>query len=189
MAEHRLLGICGALRAASTNRLLLGEAMRLYGPATWQTADLRLPLFDEDLEIAAGIPAEVQRLADQVAAADAVFIATPEYNKSLPGVLKNALDWVSRTTGSPFKGKPVAIASAADGRAGGDRSQFALRLALIAFLPRVVTGPEVMVGNSRAAFGPDGRLLDARYVRALGGLCGELRAEVERGRLPDAHQP
>jgi chromate reductase, NAD(P)H dehydrogenase (quinone) len=136
MAVHRLLGICGALRAASTNRLLLGEAMRLYGPADWETADLRLPLFDEDLEIAEGIPPAVQRLADQVAAADGVFIATPEYNKALPGVLKNALDWVSRTKGSPFRDKPVAIASAADGRAGGDRSQFSLRLALTPFRPR-----------------------------------------------------
>jgi chromate reductase len=182
MAVHRLLGICGALRAASTNRLLLGEAMRLYGPATWQTADLRLPLFDEDLEIAEGIPPAVQHLADQVAAADAVFIATPEYNKALPGVLKNALDWVSRTKGSPFHGKPVAIASAADGRAGGDRSQFSLRLALTPFRPRLITGPEVMVGNSRQAFGPDGRLLDARDGRVLAELCAVLRAEVDRGR-------
>lgn len=182
MSEHRLLGICGALRAASTNRLLLGEARRLYGPAEWEDADLRLPLFDEDLEIAEGIPPSVQRLADQVAAADAVFIATPEYNKSLPGVLKNALDWVSRTKGSPFRGKPVAIASAADGRAGGDRSQFALRLALTPFRPRLVSGPEVMVADSRAAFGPDGRLLDARYVRALTDLCAELRGEIDRGR-------
>lgn len=182
MAEHRLFGICGALRAGSTNRLLLAEAHRLYAPDHWEEADLRLPLFDEDLEIAGGIPPAVQRLADQVAAADAVFIACPEYNKALPGVLKNALDWISRTRGAPLRGKPVAIASAADGRAGGERTQSSLRLCLTAFRPRLLTGPEVMVAQSRQAFGPDGRLLDPKTERLLADLCAALRAEVDRGR-------
>jgi chromate reductase len=71
-----------------------------------------------------GIPAEVQELADQIAAADAVIIAGPEYNKALSGVLKNALDWVSRTKGNPWRDKPVAIMSATGGRAGGERTQF-----------------------------------------------------------------
>ena len=118
MTMLTLLGIPGALRAASTNRLLLAEARRAFGAATQTEADLRLPLYDGDLEDAHGIPPEVQRLADQIAAADAIVIATPEYNKSLPGVLKNALDWVSRTKGGPWRDKPVAIISAADGRGG-----------------------------------------------------------------------
>ncbi len=179
---HRLLGICGALRAASTNRLLLGEARRLYAPEVWEEADLRLPLFDEDLQLSQGIPDGVQRLADRVAAADAVFIATPEYNKALPGVLKNALDWISVTAGAPFRDKPVAIASAADGRAGGERAQFSLRLCLVGFRPRLLQGPEVMVVRSRSAFGPDGRLIDPRTAGLLADLCAGLRQEVERGR-------
>ncbi len=143
-----LLGIPGALRAASTNRLLLAKARRAFGEALQTEANLRLPLYDGDLEDAEGIPAEVRLLADQIAQADAVVIATPEYNKAPPGVLKNALDWVSRTKGSPLQGKPVAIISAAGGRAGGERSQFALRLMLNAFRPRLLAGPEVMVADS-----------------------------------------
>ncbi len=82
MTDLTLLGIPGALRAASTNRLLLAEARRSFGPAVMTEASLRLPLYDGDLEQAQGIPPEVQALADQIRAADAVVIATPEYNKS-----------------------------------------------------------------------------------------------------------
>ena len=178
MGRHRLLGICGALRAASTNRLLLSEARRLFDPEVFVNGSIRLPLFDEDIETGSGIPAEVQELADQIRAADAVVIATPEYNKSIPGGLKNALDWVSRTKGGPWRDKPVAIVSAADGRAGGDRSQFALRLAMVPFRARVLPGPEVMVANSREAFDEAGRLKDARYEKALRELMDLLRAEI-----------
>ncbi|MGL5012398.1 MAG: NADPH-dependent FMN reductase, partial [Paracoccaceae bacterium] len=158
MSDPTVLGICGALRATSTNRLLLAEALRAFGPATQMIADLRLPLFDEDIETTSGIPSEVQRLADQIAAADAIIIACPEYNKALPGVLKNALDWVSRTKGSPWRDKPVAIMSAAEGRAGGERAQFSLRLCLNPFRARVLPGPEVMIAKSRTAFDAAGRL-------------------------------
>ncbi len=175
-----LLGIPGALRAASTNRLLLAEARRAFGEARHTEADLRLPLYDGDLETAEGIPPGVQTLADQIAAADAVVIATPEYNKAPPGVLKNALDWVSRTKGAPFRDKPVAIISAADGRGGGDRSQFALRLMLTPFRPRLLPGPEVMVAESSKAFTPDGRLIDPRYQNALAELMQALRTEASR---------
>ncbi len=175
-----LLGIPGALRTASTNRLLLAEARRAFGEATHTEADLRLPLYDGDLEDAQGIPPEVQTIADQIAAADAVVISTPEYNKAPPGVLKNALDWVSRTKGAPFRDKPVAIISAADGRGGGDRSQFALRLMLTPFRPRLLSGPEVMVADSSHAFTPDGQLIDPRYQKALAELMQSLRAEATR---------
>ena len=180
MTDLTLLGIPGALRAASTNRLLLAEARRGFGPAVMTEANLRLPLYDGDLEDAHGIPPEVQALADQIRAADAVVIATPEYNKSFPGVLKNALDWVSRTKGGPWRDKPVAIISAADGRGGGDRSQFALRLAMVPFRARVLPGPEVMVADASNAFTPDGRLKDERYVGALTELMALLRAEAGR---------
>lgn len=179
MTRPRLLGIAGALRAGSTNRKLVREAARLFGPAEFTEADLRLPLYDGDLE-AEGIPEGVIRLADQIGAADAVVISTPEYNAALPGVLKNALDWVSRTKGAPWADKPVAIVSAAAGRAGGARAQFSLRLAMTPFRPRLLTGPEVMIANSRNAFDEQGRLTDERSVETLGALMTALRAETVR---------
>jgi chromate reductase, NAD(P)H dehydrogenase (quinone) len=180
MAGLSILTICGALRAGSTNALLIGEARRLFGDADFVTGNLRLSLFDEDDEIARGIPADVQRLADQIKAADGVIVSTPEYNKGLSGVLKNALDWVSRTKGGPWRDKPVAILSAADGRGGGDRAQFSLRLCLTPFRPRLITGPEVMIANSRQAFDSDGRLIDPLSVKVLGELMAQLRAEIAR---------
>lgn len=180
MPDHVVLGICGALRRASTNRLLLHEAVRLYAPSRFIEADLRLPLYDGDLEEAEGIPPGVQALADQIGQADAVIIATPEYNKNLPGVLKNALDWVSRTKGGPWRDKPVAILSAAAGRAGGERSQYSLRHCLTPFRPRVLAGPEVMIAQSSTAFDAEGRLKDAVSQRVLAELMALLRAEVAR---------
>jgi chromate reductase len=176
MSKPVLLGICGALRAASTNRLLLAEARKTFGPCTYREASLRLPLFDEDLEIAKGIPAAVQKLADQIGAADAIMIATPEYNKALPGVLKNALDWVSRTKGNPWRDKPVAIMSAAEGRAGGERSQYSLRLCLNPFRAQVLPGPEVMISHSRQAFNADGQLIDPKSRAVVADLMAALRA-------------
>ena len=180
MTDLTLLTICGALRAGSTNRLLLAEAARVFGAAKVVEADLRLPLYDNDLEDTAGIPADVQLLADQIRGADAVVISTPEYNKSLSGVLKNALDWVSRVPGSAWRDKPVAIVSAADGRAGGERAQFALRLCMVAFRPRLLTGPEVMVANSRSAFDAEGRLIEPRTIKGLTELMQALRVEAMR---------
>lgn len=176
-----LLGIPGALRAGSTNRLLLAQARLSFGAAEQDEADLRLPLYDGDLEEAEGIPPGVRKLAGQIAAADAVVIACPEYNKAPPGVVKNALDWVSRVKGNPWKGKPVTVISAAGGRGGGDRSQFALRLMLTPFQPRLLTGPEVLVADSSNAFDEEGRLKDARYRKALDDLMAQLRHEAERG--------
>jgi chromate reductase len=182
MSEFHLLGICGALRAGSTNRLLMAEARRHFDPARFTEGSIRFPLFDEDIETGPGIPQEVIDLHRQIGEADAVLIATPEYNKSIPGGLKNALDWVSRVKGAVWRDKPVAIVSAADGRAGGDRSQFALRLAMVPFRARVLPGPEVMVANSREAFDENGRLKDARYDKALGELMGLLRDEIRRAK-------
>ena len=177
-----LLIIPGALRAESTNRKLAREAGRLYG-GTVIEADLRLPLYDGDIESQDGIPDGVARLADQIAAAEAVVISTPEYNKSFPGVLKNALDWVSRVKGSPWRGKPVAIVSAASGREGGARASFALRLAMNPFRARVLPGPEVMVADARNQFDENGRLISDRYEAALTELMDALKDEVGLSRV------
>lgn len=174
-----LLGLCGALRVASTNRKLMREAARIFTPDDFVEGDLDLPLYNADVE-ARGMPEGVTLLADRIRAADAVVISCPEYNKALTGVMKNALDWISRVKGSPLRDKPVAIMSAADGRAGGDRSQFSLRLALTPFRARVLPGPEVMVADSSHAFDAEGRLLSDRYVAALTELMGDLRKEIGR---------
>ncbi|SEK24820.1 chromate reductase [Roseivivax marinus] len=178
MSDLRLLGLCGALRAASTNRLLLHEAARRFGPAHFAEADLRLPLFDGDLE-AEGIPPEVQALSDQIAEADAVIVCTPEYNKGVSGVLKNALDWVSRTKGAPWRDKPVAILSATSGVAGGHRAQTMLRACLNPFRPLVLPGPEVFVGNTSQKWDEDGRLTDEVGGRMIDELMGLLREAAE----------
>lgn len=171
-----LLGISGSLRKASTNTMLIRNAAEIYGADKFVEADIRFPLYDGDLEAAEGIPAAVQTLADQIAAADAVIIATPEYNKGISGSLKNALDWVSRTKGGVWKGKPLAIMSATAGRAGGERAQFALRLAMMAFRPHILQGPEVLVADSSNEFNAEGKLTGESYVKMLTELMDELRA-------------
>lgn len=178
MAEHSILGISGSLRKEATNRKLLAEAIRLYGPAEATIADLNLPLYDGDLEEASGIPDAVMHLAEQIAAADAVIISSPEYNKAITGVLKNALDWISRTGIGPWTGKPVAVMSANSGRSGGETGQYTVRHALAPFRPVLVPGPMVMVADSRNAFDPAGRLTNERTIAALTEHMEVLRAEV-----------
>ena len=173
-----LLGISGSLRKASTNTKLMRQAAAVFAPEDFIEADLNLPLYNGDLEEAEGIPQSVQTLADQIAAADVVVIATPEYNKAPPGVLKNALDWVSRTKGNPWKNKPVAIMSAAAGRAGGERSQFALRLMMTAFRPDIIQGPEMFVANSGGAFDDEGKLTDDFTLKLLTELMDDLKARI-----------
>ena len=174
----KLLGISGSLRKDATNRKLIREAARLFGECDYTEADLRLPLYDGDLESAEGIPASVQTLADQIAGADAVVISGPEYNKGVSGVLKNALDWVSRTEGNPWLNKPVAILSAAAGRAGGERTQTMLRSCMVAFRPRILQGPEILVAQSSSQFDEDGRLTNERYEKALTELMQALWSEI-----------
>ncbi|MCR9109563.1 NAD(P)H-dependent oxidoreductase [Marivita sp. XM-24bin2] len=175
MADLKLVGLCGSLRKASTNRLLMLEAVRRFGEAEFIDADLRFPLYDGDLERDVGIPDEVQALSDHIATSDAVIVATPEYNKGISGVLKNALDWVSRTKGSPWADKPVALMSAAAGRAGGERTQNMARLCLTPFRPLLLTGPEVMVAATSQQWDENGRLINELNAQALDELMASLR--------------
>ena len=185
MARASLLLMSGSLRGASYNRMLVAEAGRFFDGAT-VTADLDMPLYNGDVEDRDGIPAQALQLHEQIAAADAVAISTPEYNQSLSGVLKNALDWVSRASDNPWADKPVAIMSAAAGRAGGARAQYALRLALNPFQPRLLTGPEVMVANPAAQFDDEHRLTSDLYRNTLEKLMAKLSADIRRGQLPSA---
>ncbi|MFK7762283.1 MAG: NADPH-dependent FMN reductase [Roseobacter sp.] len=180
MSSYKLLGISGALRATSTNKMLLREAARLFGDCTYEEADLHLPIYDGDVEAESGAPSAVLRLSEQIAAADAVLISTPEYNKGPSGALKNALDWVSRTDGAPWKSKPVAVMSAAAGRAGGERAQMVLRGFMLPFQPRVLAGPEVHLAGSSTQFDEAGQLTSEMYIKTLTQLMENLRIEIER---------
>lgn len=181
MPPVHLFGLSGALRKASTNTMLLHEAARLFGDASLTLGDLNLPLYNGDDEDAQGIPEPVQQLADQITAADAILIATPEYNGGPPGVLKNALDWLSRIPqNQPWQDKPVAILSAAAGRSGGARAQIILRSNLLPFRTRLLQGPEVMVANSSSQFDASGRLSDAHYIRSLTALMQALKQQILR---------
>lgn len=172
MGKGVLVGLCGSLRTGSLNRRLMAEAARLW-PGPMAEGDLRLPLYDGDLE-ARGMPAEVTRLAGLVAGAEALLIACPEYNKGPPGVLKNALDWLSRVKPNPLWGKRCAIVSATAGRAGGERAQTMLRAMLVPHRVEALTWPEVLVGHAEAAFDAEGRLMGDDYRRALAGLMERL---------------
>ncbi|SMP04679.1 NADPH-dependent FMN reductase [Shimia sagamensis] len=177
---HKLLGISGALRADSTNSKLLREAARLYGADSYVEANLNIPLYDGDLESNSGIPEEVKRLVQQIAEADAVLISTPEYNGAVTGVLKNALDWISRHWEKPMVGKPVALMSAAAGRAGGVRAQTMLRSCLVAFRPRITLAPEIGIADSGNAFDENGQLTNERYATSVTTLMAALKADVDQ---------
>ena len=156
----RVLGFAGSLRERSFNKAALRTAVEV-APAgmTVEVFDLRpVPLYDDDVR-QQGYPPAVAALREKVRAADAVLIATPEYNFSMSGVLKNALDWVSRPPEQPFDGKPVALMSAAPGRIGGARAQYHLRQCFVFLNALVLNKPEVKIANAREVFDDDLRLV------------------------------
>ncbi len=175
-----LLGISGSLRAASFNSQLLQAAARAYAPKIFATASLNLPLYSGDTE-AEGLPKSVDILAKQIAQADAIAIATPEYNKGMSGVLKNALDWVSRVEGNPWAGKPVVLMSATAGRTGGEMAVASLRLCMAPFNVRIVPGPSVLVAGCHKEL-VDGALVSESYQTAMQGLMDALKAEVAKNK-------
>lgn len=173
----RVLGFAGSLRRGSLNRALLSAAQEL-APAGMaiEIFDLAgVPLYDEDLR-QAGLPEAVAALRAGIAAADAVLIATPEYNFSFSGVVKNAIDWASRPPDQPFEGKPIAILGASPSRLGTARAQYQLRQCFIYLDGRVMNRPEMMLGDARQAFDDAGRLTDARAREQLAGFLAALAA-------------
>ncbi|MEP1768043.1 MAG: NAD(P)H-dependent oxidoreductase [Sulfitobacter sp.] len=180
MATVKLLGISGTLRVQGDNSKLLAEAARLFGDAQYTQADIKLPLYDGDEETAQGVPASVDALAQQIREADAVLISTPEYNSGPSGVLKNALDWISRSQIKPWEAKPVAVMSAAAGRTGGAKAQMILRSFMVPFRTRILQGPEIHLAKSYEAFDAQGQLVNEMYLKDLTQLMKALRAEIER---------
>jgi chromate reductase len=145
-----IVSICGSLRRGSYNRMLM-RALPGLAPPGMGIAEAPsfagLPLYNADVQGTTGFPTEVTALADAIRAADGTVICTPEYNFSLPGGLKNAIDWVSRLPNQPFAGKPVAIQSASPGPLGGARVQYDLRRMLLFLDAQTLNKPEVFVGS------------------------------------------
>jgi chromate reductase len=164
----KILAITGALRKGSTNTALL-RAVKKLAPEGMEIDIVTLhgiPLYDGDLEAERGLPDSVVKLKERVRAADAVIIATPEYNFSIPGVLKNATDWLSRD-GNPFKGKRVGVMGASGGPIGTARSQYHLRQNLQGLEAIVMPKPEVFVTNSASKFDKNGDLNDEPTRKAI----------------------
>jgi len=151
MADQQLnvISICGSLRKGSFNRMVMNALPALSPPGmTIKEAPsfAEFPLYNADVQHATGFPAPVNALADAIRAADGVIFNTPEYNFSLPGGLKNALDWVSRLQNQPFAGKPIAIQSASPGPVGGARVQYDLRKMMCFLDALTLNKPEIFVG-------------------------------------------
>ena len=148
-AGLRLLGMSGSLRARAYSTAVLTALMEACAPdAERDYADIgALPHFNQDLYVEP-LPAAVARLRDQMATAEALVISSPEYNHGIPGVLKNALDWVSRPrNGSPLRGKPVLIVTSSLAFTGGVRAQYQIRETLVSALARPVSTPEIVVSE------------------------------------------
>ncbi|KAF0254592.1 NADPH-dependent FMN reductase [Pseudomonas putida] len=149
--------LLGSLRKGSLNRVVAHSLPSLApeGVTIQQLGSVGdFPHYDADLQ-AEGMPAAVIAMAEAIAASDGVIIVTPEYNYSVPGALKNALDWLSRTQPQPFAGKPVAIQTASPGAIGGARAQYHLRQILVFFDAHILNKPEVMVGQAMAKIDAD----------------------------------
>jgi chromate reductase, NAD(P)H dehydrogenase (quinone) len=170
MADKTLnvISICGSLRRGSYNRMVM-NALPGLAPANLRITEAppfsEFPLYNADIETSTGVPAAVQKFADAIRSADGVIFNSPEYNFSIPGPLKNAIDWVSRMKNQPFAGKPVAIQSATGGPLGGGRMQYDLRRSML-FLDAVTFGrPEIFIGNcAQRIDAQTGRITDQQTV-------------------------
>jgi chromate reductase len=176
MAALRFLGISGSLRAASYNTAALrAAAERAPEGVAIEIASIRdIPLYDDDVRVA-GMPPSVTALQAAIAAADAVIIATPEYNYSMAGVLKNAIDWLSRTTPQPFLNKPVGIIGASAGALGTARAQYDLRKVFVFLDAHVLNKPEVMISAAHTRFDAELKLTDEATGKFLATMVLALR--------------
>jgi len=172
-----ILGFAGSLRKGSYNRALLRAAAELAAKdAKLEIFDLEgIPLFNQDLE--AAMPDKVKEFKAKIKGADAILFVTPEHNYSIPGVLKNAIDWASRPYGdNSFEGKPAAIMSASTGMLGGARAQYHLRQVLVFLNMHSLNKPEVFVTFANQKIDEQGRLNDEKTREFIKGLLDALVA-------------
>jgi chromate reductase len=172
-----ILGFAGSLRKGSYNRALLREALGLMpDDANLEIFELEgIPPFNQDLE--GSMPEKVKEFKGKIRAADALLVATPEYNYSVPGVLKNAIDWASRPPGdNSFDGKPIAIMSASTGMLGGARAQYHLRQSFVTLNMHPINKPEVLITFASEKFDNEGRLVDEKAKELVRKLLEALVA-------------
>lgn len=177
----KVIAISGSLRQASFNTGLLRAAQELApDDMEIEIGDIsEIPLYNAD-EQAMGFPASVQQLSDKIRVADGVLIATPEYNYSIPGGLKNAIDWISRADNQPFNGKPIAIMGASMGNLGTARAQYHLRQIFIFLNGMVLNRPEVFVGAAHEKHDAAGTLTDQSTRDFLADYLKAVRDWVEK---------
>jgi chromate reductase len=191
MAEAlTIVGIAGSLRRGSYNAAVL-RALPELAPAamtidTERAAIGEFPLYNADIQNEQGFPAAVEALGERIRAADGIVIVTPEYNYSVPGVLKNAIDWLSRLSDQPFKGKPVALQSASPGLLGGARAQYHLRQTMVFVEALVMPKPEIFVTQASGKIDEaSGRLTDEQTRDMIGQQLAAFGEFIRRvGRSP-----
>ncbi|WP_372623703.1 NADPH-dependent FMN reductase [Falsiroseomonas sp.] len=178
MSVVKVLAISGSLRKASFNSAALRAAVEL-APEGVQVSlheGLReIPPYDDDLRTGSGYPPAVAALRAAIKEADALLVASPEYNFSISGVLKNAIDWVSRPPEQAFDNKPVAILGAATGLLGTARSQYELRKILAGLNAQLLNKPEVMISQAATKFDAEGRLTDETSRGLIAAQLAALR--------------
>ena len=178
-----VLPLLGSLREASYNRLVLRAARELApeGMTIAEHAELReIPPYDQDLHDAEGYPPSVVALREAIARADAVLFVSPEYNYSIPGVLKNAIDWASRGADQPFKGKPASVMGASPGIVGTARMQYHLRQVMVFLEMLPVNKPEVIINQVHTRFDETGKLTDEMTAGVIRGHLEALDAWTRR---------
>ena len=177
----KILGISGSLRKQSCNRGLLQAALE-EAPSNCSLEIFNLdgiPLYNQDEET--NLPESVINLKQKVSTADAILIATPEYNYSMPGVLKNALDWGSRPYGdNAWNNKPVAIMGASPAMQGTSRAQYHLRQVFVYLNMHALNQPEIMVGSLQDSFDSKGALIDPKTRKKISELLIALIDHVNR---------
>jgi chromate reductase len=180
----KVLGVCGSLRKASFNMAALRACGELLpaGMSLRITSIADIPMFNQDV-FDAGLPDAVKRFRAEVAEADALLIASPEYNFSVSGVLKNAIDWGSRAPNQVFNEKPVAIFSASGGPLGGARVQYDLRRILVQLWAHVLPRPEVFIGAAQTKFDAQGKLTDEATRKFLTELLAGFKVWIQRMKI------
>ncbi len=180
MADLQILGVSGSLRKGSFNTAALRACAELMPEGMKLTVTtIDLPLYNQDV-FDAGLPDAVKRFRAEVAAADALLIAAPEYNFSVSAPLKNAIDWGSRPPNQVFQDKPAAIFSATTGPVGGARAQYDLRKILSQLWCHILPKPEVFIGNAQGKFDAQGRLTDETTRKFLGEMLAAFKPWILR---------
>jgi chromate reductase len=177
----RILGIAGSLRRGSFNAATLRAAQELAptGMTIESFVIAPIPLYNEDV-FEQGFPAPVEDLRARIKAAEGLLIVTPEYNYSIPGVLKNAIDWASRPPEQPFDDKPISLMGASGGTLGTARAQYHLRQCFIFLNGLVMTRPEVMIPQAHNKFDAAGKLTDQATRDFITAHLAALKAWVLR---------